>query len=601
MQEITSADVPRQLIEPLIGATTDDKVGAWLTFVRAFVSSSAAMVTRIRDGNIEVAALEPRDAPDAAHLFEAAKAVLADAEPAVTGDPAAPVASWPIKTDGNVIAIAVFALNKMTPEQLDDQLLRIEWAAGWLEMLMLRETRSDVRADLEQHSLVLNGFDVVLDAPSFGAASLSVCNYLARSFECDRVVLGFTDGHDVKIECQSDSSHYVEKVNTMKLTRLAMQETADQREAVDWPDDGSEMLVRRAHADLSSDLNNVALLSIPLVRDNNVYGVVLLEREPERPFDKTARLRAEALGNLVGRVLLDKRNAEQPMYRLMLLAIRRGFETFVRPGHLRRKVALLVTIGLVVLFSLWRGDYRPAGDALVEGAQLRAVLAPFDGFLDDALVRPGDSVAAGERLATLDARELELQRLKWLSEKAQAQRQYEDALATNDRADVQIYRAQIDRSQAELELLEYQLERTELRTPFDAVVVEGDLSQRIGSAVRLGETLFELAPAGKYRIVVFIDEFTIGDIQLGQTGEVVLSALASRALPITVTRIMPMAQVRDGETVYRVEGELQADDVAVRPGLVGVAKIDVDERLVIVNWTRTLLRWLRLQIWRLWG
>jgi multidrug resistance efflux pump len=253
------------------------------------------------------------------------------------------------------------------------------------------------------------------------------------------------------------------------------------------------------------------------------------------------------------------------------------------------------------LFSLWRGDYRPAGDALVEGAQLRAVLAPFDGFLDDALVRPGDSVAAGERLATLDARELELQRLKWLSEKAQAQRQYEDALATNDRADVQIYRAQIDRSQAELELLEYQLERTELRTPFDAVVVEGDLSQRIGSAVRLGETLFELAPAGKYRIVVFIDEFTIGDIQLGQTGEVVLSALASRALPITVTRIMPMAQVRDGETVYRVEGELQADDVAVRPGLVGVAKIDVDERLVIVNWTRTLLRWLRLQIWRLWG
>ena len=170
-----------------------------------------------------------------------------------------------------------------------------------------------------------------------------------------------------------------------------------------------------------------------------------------------------------------------------------------------------------------------------------------------------------------------------------------------DRADVQIYRAQIDRAQAELELLDYQLARTELRAPFDAVVVEGDLSQRVGSAVRLGETLFELAPEGEHRIVVFIDEFTIGDIEVGQTGEVVLSALPSQVLPLTVTRIIPLAEARDGETVYRVEGELGASDPGIRPGLVGVAKIEVDRRLVIVNWTRTLTRWLRLQWWRLWG
>lgn len=601
MQELTSAEIPRQLIEPLIDDMVDDHVGAWLTFVRALVSSSAGMVVRVREDNSDVVALEPQDAPDAARLFEAATSVLSDSQPVIAGDSDAPVAAWPVKADGKVIAIAIFALNRATPEQLDDQLMRIEWAAGWLELLVLRETTHDARADLQQHSVVLEGFDVVLDAPSFGAASLSVCNYLARSFQCDRVVLGFTQGHDIKIECQSDSSHYVEKVNTIRLTRLAMQEAADQLETVDWPDDEGTVLVRRAHAELSADLNNVAVLSIPLVRHNAVYAVVLLEREPAQHFDAAERLRAEALCNLVGRVLLDKRNAELPLHRLMLQAARRGVETFLRPGHLRRKVAVLLAVAMVVLFSLWRAQYRPAGEALVEGAQLRAVLAPFDGFLDDAMVRPGDEVASGELLATLDARELELERLKWLSEKAQAQRQSEDALAANDRADVQIYRAQIDRSLAELALLEYQLQRTELRSPFDAVVVEGDLSQRIGSAVRLGETLFELAPEGKYRIVIFIDEFTIGDIELGQTGEVILSALASRALPLTVNRIMPMAEVRDGETVYRVEGEVQLNDAALRPGLVGVAKINVDERLVIVNWTRTLMRWLRMQTWRLWG
>ena len=36
-------------------------------------------------------------------------------------------------------------------------------------------------------------------------------------------------------------------------------------------------------------------------------------------------------------------------------------------------------------------------------------------------------------------------------------------------------------------------------------------------------------------------------------------------------------------------------------GLEGVAQVYVDERLLIKVWTRGLVDWLKLQVWRIWG
>jgi hypothetical protein len=39
----------------------------------------------------------------------------------------------------------------------------------------------------------------------------------------------------------------------------------------------------------------------------------------------------------------------------------------------------------------------------------------------------------------------------------------------------------------------------------------------------------------------------------------------------------------------------------LRVGLEGVAKIYIDERLLVSVWTRGVRDWLKLQIWRFWG
>jgi multidrug resistance efflux pump len=166
---------------------------------------------------------------------------------------------------------------------------------------------------------------------------------------------------------------------------------------------------------------------------------------------------------------------------------------------------------------------------------------------------------------------------------------------------VQINKAQSQRARAEIELLEYQISQAAMKAPFDALIVSGDLSQRIGTLVRQGDVLFELSPRSDFRLAMYVDEFRINDIRQGQTGQLVLSALPDQKFSFNVTRINPMAEVLEGSTVYRVEANFENRDEMLRVGLEGVSQIYVDDRLLISIWTRGLIDWMKLWLWRFWG
>jgi hypothetical protein len=58
----------------------------------------------------------------------------------------------------------------------------------------------------------------------------------------------------------------------------------------------------------------------------------------------------------------------------------------------------------------------------------------------------------------------------------------------------------------------------------------------------------------------------------------------------------------DGRNVFEVEGQLDAGSAAsLRPGLRGVARIDVDERSLLAVWWWRAGNWLRRTAWRVLG
>jgi len=65
-----------------------------------------------------------------------------------------------------------------------------------------------------------------------------------------------------------------------------------------------------------------------------------------------------------------------------------------------------------------------------------------------------------------------------------------------------------------------------------------------------------------------------------------------------VERVTPIAEQAEGRNYFRVEATLQQNSKVIRPGMGGIAKTDIEERLLILIWTEKTFDWMRLALWK---
>jgi multidrug efflux pump subunit AcrA (membrane-fusion protein) len=148
-----------------------------------------------------------------------------------------------------------------------------------------------------------------------------------------------------------------------------------------------------------------------------------------------------------------------------------------------------------------------------------------------------------------------------------------------------------------LGLAETQLERSQLVAPFDGVVIKGDLSQNLGAPVQKGEVLMVLSPSDSFRLIVEVDEADIAAVHPGQSGQLALAARPEQPLHFTTRRIVPVATSAEGRNYFEVEAAPAEAQPNLRPGLSGVAKIDVGQRPLGWLLFHRAIAWLRLALW----
>jgi len=193
---------------------------------------------------------------------------------------------------------------------------------------------------------------------------------------------------------------------------------------------------------------------------------------------------------------------------------------------------------------------------------------------------------------------LKLERLKWSTEKEQLTKQYHEAMAKHDRAQITVTRTKIDQSEAQLGLIDEQLSRTRVTAPFNGLIMSGDLSQSLGAPVERGQELFKVAPLDAYRVIVEVDEKDIIHIQVGQKSELVLPSMPGEALSFVVNKITPVSSAKEGKNFFRVEANMEMHSERLRPGMEGIGKVTIDRRRLIWVWTHEAIDWVRLQLWR---
>ena len=438
----------------------------------------------------------------------------------------------------------------------------------------------------------------------FEASATAIASELCAMLQCERVSIGlYARGHS-RVHAVSNTGDLRRERNVLRLIAAAMDEAIDQHATIVYPlPSGASPSIVLAHAQLSAAGSGVAVCSVPIANGKRILGVFLLERR--RGFDHEAvRLAADA-ATFVGPVIELKCRVDAPIGGRIVEALKRRGKRLIGVEPSLASLVALALVGILGIVAAWPTTYRVVSPARVEGSIQRAVVAPVEGFLREVHGRPGLSVAADQVLATLEDRDLHLEREKLLAESNQVERQYREALAKDDASPIVVARAKLEHLASQLELVERQLGRTVLRAPFDGIIISGDLSQLIGSPVKRGQELMTIAPANSFRIVVEVDEQDIEGIRPGQTGRVMFAATAGYTSALRVTRVAPSATAREGRNFFEVESHPDQNDArareALRPGLQGIAKIDLDERRMLQVWSQRASNWLRRTLWRLSG
>ncbi len=599
--------VDRALWQQLARArTTEDYASAWLALQCSMLGGARGGVVVYGEpevGPFRRVASFPEDAAPSATLTNLCQAALDSGEAQVV-EPATRsgedlALAYPLRVDGKVYGVAGLQLRAGAADPTK-ALRQVQWGASWLDSWVRREHAGDEQRLAERLMAVLDLVATALAHERFKSAATALATEVATQLRCDRVSVGVVRGGQCETVVLSHSAERGARMNVMRAIGAAMDEAVDQGGALRHPERVDRaLLVRREHEALAQH-GNGALLTIPLFGAGGIYGALLLERSAAEEFGDDEVELCKSVALAVGPMFEIKRRQDRSVARKLLDSTQAHASALLGPRHWGLKLVAAGVLAGSMWLGLATGEFRVTADATVEGAVRRTVTAPVDGYLATVDARPGDAVLADQVLASFDDRDLRLQRLQVVSERAQLTARVLEATARGERSQAQVLNAQVRQSDAHLALLDEQLARTSVRAPFAGLVVNGDLSQSLGAPLQRGAVMFEIAPLDAYRVVLGVDEHDVAAVGAGQKGTLVLSALPSEPLAFTVQRVTPVASVSEGSNVFRVEAALERGDPRVRPGMNGVAKVTIDERRVGYIWTHDVVRWVRLRLWSWW-
>ncbi len=620
MSSLITQDVagPRQrLADPatwrvlLAASDLPSFVNAWLALVAAQVDMAFAAQVPTADGRIVLAGFVAMR-QEAAQRFgragrygdepslllsRAAERCLQMRRPIVqnSDSPGAPCQLVvPIMTGDRLDGAVAVELTAGATSQLDATLRIIQMGLGWFARLLDRRSE-DGGAWVAETGLA--AVELLLQDASTPAATQAACTLLASRMDVARVSLGARFGHaGLEPLGTSGGSLAVTPTDFVIALRAAMEEAAQAGQAICCPGDADQMAATGAHQRLLRSHGSAWAISMPVACTPHGDVVITVEGDGSPP---TAQQMGQWQGvvRAVAPAFATRQRAERSVAAHAREASRAELGRWHGTLARRRQVWAGVAVLAVLFLAFARGDYNVNARATLEGVVKRAIVSPFDSYLAEAHARPGDRVATGTVLARLDDRDLLLQRTDHEARRAEAQRQMDEAISKRDMATTGIAAARRDQEDAELRLITDNLARTKLTAPFDSIVISGDPAQNIGAPMRRGDIVYELSPLDAFRVEIDVDQADFAEVEPGQQGRLVLTPLPTVAWDLKVATVTPVATAREGRTVFRVDATLDTIGPSLRPGMQGIAKIDVGPRRYVWIWTHDVFNWLRLKLW----
>lgn len=585
---------------------------AWVAIMAEQVGRTrrALVLLRDADGAFTPAAFWPGADTDLTDLAEparrclGARRALVEALAPPAGLVAAPpglLLAYPLDVRGELRGVVVLDAVARPEPQVQAALRALHWGMGWLDAMLRGDEAARQAQAVQRSHQVMDALLAVGSARTLGEASQIAVDLLAQRLGLARAALGLVlPRHDDRIALQalSSTAWFDRRSTQVRRIESAMEEAWDQRSTVVVPPRADRSApIDVAHRDLLAAGGQAhGVVSAVVTARGQALGVLMAEHAAERPLDADALAWIEAWAQALGPILALHRDGERWLAGRLRRRLDAAWAVLRDPRRPAWRLGAALVLLAAVALVFVDGQWRVSAPATIEGAVQRALVVPFDGFLQAAPVKAGQQVKAGALLAALDDRDLLLERDRFASERERHERRYRDALARHERAEARMAAAEMAEAHAQQSLAEERLTRARITAPFDGIVVSGDWSQQLGSPLEKGKLLFEVAPLDAFRVVLKVDESDIRGVAPGQRGQLLLSGLTGETLGFVV-RNLATAAPDDGRNAFEVEATLDGSSPRLRPGMEGVGKIEVGERRLLWIWTHRFTDWLRLTWW----
>ncbi len=502
-----------------------------------------------------------------------------------------------VRLESGEIGRTAVLVVKLSPEaDAEEPLVRLRLIADAPLLFQAGRNLEQTRQDAGRFAVTLDLLVLLNAQTRFAAAAMTLCNEVAARFSSERVTLGWLKHHAVRAQAISHTEHFGEKMSVVAALEAAMDECVDQDEEICWPAPAESRAICSAHEELAREEACDHVLSLPLRLGGEVIGAVLLERS-SAPFSLRETQTLRLLCDQVARRFYDLHRHDRWLGARAATALREQAAKWIGHEHTWTKLGVIAFAVTLLILIFGRAEYRIESPFELKADVVSQVPAPFDGFIEEVHFRVGEHVQAGQRLVTLDTRELILQEAAASAERQQHLGEAQKAEAENDAAAMQIANAMAEAAKARLDIARHHLTQAKLAAPFDGVVVEGDLRERLAAPVKQGDVLVKIVRLDALYAELALPERHVHEISSGQSGELAFTARPSLAFPIKLESLEPVAEVREKGNVFILRGTFANREAWWRPGMSGVAKIDVGSRNLFWIVSHRTIDFLRLYFW----
>jgi multidrug resistance efflux pump len=520
-----------------------------------------------------------------------------------------------------LLGVITLLIDARSRQALQTTLAFVEVLTGYVYTHWSQKSILRLRASSAALELAARLIAALNSTTEFKGCTLRFVNDLARQLAVDRVALGWVHGgNPLRTNTQgARSAHCIALSDTENLDRrmamvqkieASMDECLDQAQTILFPpptatgDAVLSQAITHAHRELAARDSSLKVASFPLrIADpagDKIVGVVLVESSgPGRIELPTIEL-LQATLDLVAPVLAVRHSDDRAIpLRTWDWMVRTAAWAVGTKHTVWKAAAVLVMAGLLFCF-FYTTTYRVGAPMELQPRVRRTISMPFDGTIArvGAGVEEGKPVAAGQLLAELDTREMLLSAMEADNQFVQFDKQADDSLRKGELAEAVQARARAEQARARRDLLRSQIGRSTLTAPFAGTITTGDLKDKVGAAVKLGERLFEVADLSDMQVIVKTDDRDIALVRVGATGQVSPKADPSRTVDFTVEQIVPLARAEEGTNTFEVRGKIAGPLPAwVLPGMEGQARINTERHSLAWIAGRRIIDQLRVWLW----